>query len=66
YYFPDEIVPALRHDAAGVLSMANRGADTNGAQFFVTLDATDWLDDKHTVFGRVVDGMEVVEQIGAV
>ena len=66
YYFPDEIVPALRHDAAGVLSMANRGADTNGAQFFVTLAATDWLDDKHSVFGRVVDGMEVVEQIGDV
>ena len=65
YVFEDEFSPALRHGKAGVLSMANRGPNTNGGQFFITLAPTPWLDDKHTVFGEITEGMDVIRKIGS-
>jgi len=66
YTFEDEFSPKLRHDKAGVISMANAGADTNGSQFFITEVPTSWLDDHHSVFGQVTQGLEVVKEIARV
>ena len=65
YTIKDEFAPSLKHNKKGLLSMANRGPDTGGSQFFITLVPTPWLDGKHAIFGGIVEGVEVLDKIGS-
>lgn len=63
YRFADEFAPGLRHDKKGLLSMANAGPNTNGSQFFITVVETPWLDNRHAIFGEIIEGYDIIDAI---